>query len=374
MLKVFEALQLVDEHFPKWELGMKEVFADRDYPPFHRVMMDGIALSYDHFQKGERSFRIEGICAAGEAQKSLVSGCLEVMTGAPLPNNADLVIPYEHLKIEGNIAHITFEASRTPFDFVHLAGSDCKKSDKVLEKNLFLNGPHAGIAASMGEKLVSFSPKVLIISTGNELVEANPLPHEIRRSNVYALKTSMELFGYQDITLSHLSDDPKLISDHYQKNAEAFDILIYSGGVSKGKFDYLPHVWADLGVTKYFHEVAQRPGKPLWFGVDHQRKTSVIGLPGNPVSSLVCLHRYFLPQKKMMAFLDKEIIFKKDLTLFAPVKVSFDGATLKAIPVEIKNSGEFSALAGTDGFIELSQGKDLFPKGEVVNFFPWRSF
>jgi molybdopterin molybdotransferase len=374
MITVHEALEIIKLHSPVHNLGTRETRADRDYPPFDRVMMDGIAIRFDDYELGVRSFPIEGICAAGEKAKRLRSGSLEVMTGSVLPLESDLVIQYEHLKIENKIATILVELHRSRFDSVHREGSDCKNGDVVLLKNLPGTGPHVGILSSMGESLIPHSPKVMIISTGDELVDKDPLPHEIRRSNVFALKTSLELFGYQDVKETHLDDDPKMIADHFQKNADEFDILIYSGGVSKGKFDYLPSVWADMGVTKYFHEVSQRPGKPLWFGVDEKRKTTVIGLPGNPVSSLVCLHRYFLPHRKMEAKLTKDITFKKPLTYFVPVKIEFVGSELFATPLEMKNSGEFTALAGSDGFIELPKDLDQFKTGESYPYFSWRPF
>lgn len=374
MLTVKEAFEIVSNKMPKYHLGSGTIRADRNYPPFDRVMMDGIAVKFEDYAKGMREFQVEGVASAGEPQKTLKSGCLEVMTGCPLPMNADLVIQYEHLKIENGIARVMVEAERSIFDSVHREGSDCKKGDIVLNAGHYLNGPHVGIAASMGESLSSFSPKVMIISTGNELVENNPLPHEIRRSNAYALKRSMELHGYKDIVLSHLKDDPMVIAHHYQANSHEFDIMIYSGGVSKGKFDYLPNVWTEMGVTKYFHEVSQRPGKPLWFGVDEKKNTTVIGLPGNPVSSLVCLHRYFLPSKMMTVKLTEEVKFNKPLTYFMPVKITFHSGTMLATPLAIKNSGEFTALAGSDGFIELSQDQDHFPKDMIVSFYPWRSF
>lgn len=373
MLTVQEASHIVSEKMPKYALGSGTIHADRNYPPFDRVMMDGIAVKFEDYSKGIREFKIEGVASAGEPQKTLKSGCLEVMTGCPLPENSDLVIQYEHLKIENGMAKVIVESDRSRLDSVHPEGSDCKKGDVVLQSGHFMNGPHAGIAASMGRGFSVASPKVMIISTGNELVEDNPLPHEIRRSNAYALKRSMELYGFQDITLSHLTDDPLVIADHYKKHSDHCDIMIYSGGVSKGKFDYLPNVWTEMGVTKHFHEVSQRPGKPLWFGVDEKRKTTVIGLPGNPVSSLVCLHRYFLPSKQMTVKLTEDVKFNKPLTYFMPVKISFESGMILATPLSIKNSGEFTALAGSDGFIELDKDQDFFPKDTIVSFYPWRS-
>jgi len=208
-------------------------------------------------------------------------------------------------------------------------------------------------------------------------VEIDEIPqnHQLRRSNAHALKASLTLNGFTDITLAHLKDDPLEVASHFEKEASVYDLMIYSGGVSKGKFDYLPNVWSDLGVTKHFHEVSQRPGKPLWFGVDEKRKTTVVGLPGNPVSSLVCLHRYLIPQRPVFARLTEEMTFKKDLTLFVPVKIhSTREGVLEATPLKIKNSGEFTALAGSDGFIELPQDKSIFKAGESFSFFSWRAF
>jgi molybdopterin molybdotransferase len=370
MITVKEASTIVSEHLPRF--GTAEVFADRDYPPFNRVMMDGIALSFDEYHKGLREFPVRGVCAAGEPQVVLKDGCLEVMTGAPLPSGADLVIQYEHLEIKNGVAKILVEVPRAKFDSVHLMGSDCRKGDKVLEKNLPWSGPHIGIAASMGESFQKTSPKVLIISTGDELVEVNPLPHQIRRSNAYALKKSLIHYGYTNVKMDHVNDDPLAVARHYEENSPSFDMMIYSGGVSKGKFDYLPNVWTELGVERLFHEVSQRPGKPLWFGKDEKRNTLVVGLPGNPVSSLVCLHRYFLNQREMTVKLAKEITFKKPLTYFLPVKINFTHGEVWATPLEIKNSGEFTALAGSDGFIELPKDQDLFQAGEVFTFFSWR--
>src|SRR5690606_27568315 len=177
--------------------------------------------------------------------------------------------------------------------------------DVLLKQHSVLNGPRIGIAKSVGHLQIKCEkfPRVNIISTGDELVDVDvtPLPHQIRRSNVYALKASLERFGYQDVTLSHLNDDIEAIKNHYHDAKDRFDYLIYSGGVSKGKFDFLPSTWKELGVTEYLHGVAQRPGKPLWFGADEKSRTYVFGLPGNPVSSLVCLHRYLLNQKTIFA-------------------------------------------------------------------------
>jgi molybdopterin molybdotransferase len=342
-------------------------------------MMDGIAVSWSAFREGQREFEIVGVCAAGSPQKELrhPSTCLEVMTGAPLPKESDLVIPYEDLTIEDGMAKVRGESHRTKMEFVHLKGSDARRGDVLLSQGALLNGPHWGIAASVGSATIQVArrPKINLVSSGDELVpvEQVPLDYQIRRSNAYALKASLALHGYQDVHLSHLSDDVDAIEKHYEESKIQFDLLIYSGGVSKGKFDYLPATWKSIGVTEYFHGVSQRPGKPLWFGVDEKNKTAVLGLPGNPVSSLVCLHRYFLSQKEIYAQLGEEIVFKKDLTYFVPVRLEFSqSGILKAYPLQIKNSGEFSALANSDGFLELPKDRSIFKAGEAFLFHSWR--
>jgi molybdopterin molybdotransferase len=381
MISVIEASDIFQKHLKLKPLGLSSAIrADRDYPPFHRVMMDGIALSLNDYQSGQREFIIAGIQAAGEQALNLddKKTCLEVMTGAPLPYGADLVIPYEHVKISSGKARVIVESERKLFDNVHLKGSDCQAGEIVLNEEATLIGPHQGIAASMGSTFnLHQGSRILLVSTGLELVEISekPLEHQIRRSNVYALKTSLELRGFQFVDMNHLPDDADVIAKHYQSVVAKYDILIYSGGVSKGKFDFLPNVWRDLGVQCHFHEVAQRPGKPLWFGTDKNFHTTIIGLPGNPVSSLVCLHRYVLGDKPLFVKLATDVFFKKELTYFLPARLeSKNDGHLWATPSEIKNSGEFTALAQTHGFLELPASISHFEKSHVFPFWTWRPF
>lgn len=382
MITVEKATELIREHLPENFRGQKklleDLIADRDYPPFHRVMMDGIAVSFEVYQSGKRRFEVAGVCPAGVAAGTLsdFTQCLEVMTGAPLPVGADLIIPYEHVLIEENIAQVTTQQDRLQLEHVHLKGSDCRTGDLLCSAGEKINGPVIGIATSLGyaNLKTSGSPRINIISTGDELVEVEqtPLEHQIRRSNAHALKASLALFGHHEVTLSHLSDDEAAIEKHYSESSKKFDLLIYSGGVSRGKFDYLPAMWRKLGVSEIFHGISQRPGKPMWFGMDQQTQTAVFGLPGNPVSSLVCLHRYFLNSKTMYAVLDEEIVFKKDLTSFVPVKISSETTgLLRASPLKIKNSGEFQALAGSDGFLELPKDQSVFKVGEAFPYYSW---
>jgi molybdopterin molybdotransferase len=390
MISVTEAHSIIQKNLPIWgketatleglaSLTTSEaLLADRDYPPFNRATMDGICVTWEGYENGRREFEVSGICAAGTPIQKLTDNekCFEIMTGAPLPEGAGLVIPYEDLKIENKIAKVIVDQKRIYFENIHHQGSDCKKNSVVLEAGRKLKGPHWGIATSFGYDKIQCEklPSIKIISTGDEIVEvASPtLPHQIRRSNAYALRASLLQHGYGNVDLDHLVDDIDVIRKNYLENAGKYDVLIYIGGVSKGKFDYLPQVWNEMGVKKHFHEVSQRPGKPLWFGTDEKNKTIIWGLPGNPISCLVCLHRYFLKSRVMYARLTGEVVFEKNLTYFLPVKITFDqDGIMLAAPLKTKNSGEFVTLAESDGFVELPLEKSIFKVGESFRFYPW---
>ena len=159
------------------------------------------------------------------------------------------------------------------------------------------------------------------------------------------------------------------------------DVLILSGGVSMGKYDYIPKIMDELNIDLVFHKILQRPGLPMWFGISAEDKP-VFALPGNPVSSLVCLVRYVLPaiQNAMGAInvetslvqLSKTVEFEPDLTYFIPVILSFnDKGILHAIPKPTNTSGDFVSLAGTDGIVELARGGKIFPGGYPAPFYAW---
>ena len=254
----------------------EEILADRDFPPFNRVSMDGIAIDYPAFKNGQRDFKIEGIQAAGSEQITLKNpeNCIEVMTGAVLPNNANTVIRYEDVTIIDGIATINIDVINDAQN-VHPKGKDGKEGDVLIEENTIISAAEIGVLATVGKSTVKVAkqPKVMIVSTGDELVGVAeiPLEHQIRRSNVFTLVSLLERLSIPSET-AHITDDKPILKSKIESYLQEYDVLLFSGAVSKGKYDFLPEVFDELGVEKLFHKVTQRPGKPFWFGRSFLRK------------------------------------------------------------------------------------------------------
>jgi molybdopterin molybdotransferase len=359
----------------------EDLNADRDFPPFTRVTMDGIAIHYHAYAEGQRAFPVEGIQAAGEAQKSLsnLSACLEVMTGAMLPINTDTVIRYEDVEIREHTAHISPEAIVRPTQNAHPQGQDRQQGAVLIKAGRQISPAEVGVAATIGrpEVLVKKLPRVAIISTGDELVpiSSTPAPHQIRSSNVPSISATLSRWGINPQAY-HIVDELEATTEQLGHLLQEYDVLILSGGVSKGKFDYVPAALEALGVKKHFHRIKQRPGKPFWFG-EAANGAVVFALPGNPVSSFMCNLRYFqpwlrkslglTPQVATFARLADTFSFKPSLTYFLQVKTAYDPQTaqLMATPVPGRGSGDLANLADADAFLELPAGQEQFEQGEI---------
>jgi molybdopterin molybdotransferase len=372
----------------------ENIYAERDQPPFDRVAMDGIALDSTSWRP-ERPLRVQGMQAAGQPPLALLgpassprgplAHCIEIMTGASLPAGCDAVVPVEQVQFDSGIASLAPAVRPAPGLNVHRRGSDSRQGDLLLEAGLQLEAPEIAIAASAGMARirVSAQPRIIVISTGNELVEpGDPIePHQVRRSNAYGVLASLRRHGYQRVADDHLDDDAPQLRERLRLHLDTHDVLILSGGVSMGKLDLVPQVLAELGVQRVFHKIAQRPGKPMWFGMAADG-TAVFALPGNPVSTLVCLARYVLPALRAAMgaretpperiALAAPVEVKPPLACFMPVRISIDDwGRPWAQPRPTQGSGDFISLAGTDGFVELPPGPNTFPKGFVTSCCRW---
>jgi len=356
----------------------ENIFADRDLPPFNRVTMDGIAIHYEAFKNGRRSFKIKATQSAGEQPVDINNEdeCIEIMTGAALPSTTDAIIAYEEIEMKSGTAIIKTETVLINQN-IHLKGKDKKQDEVLVEADQFITPTIITIAATVGK--ISFCvkklPTIVIISTGDELIDIQetPIPFQVRRSNNYTLQAVLKQYALHADML-HLPDEPDIIHAQLERCINEYDIVILSGGVSMGKFDYVPPALEKLQVKKLFHKVQQRPGKPFWFG-SHAKGTMVFAFPGNPVSTFMCFYRYFLPWLKASwqlktnssyAILNADFSFKPLLQYFLQVKLHInDKGELLATPAEGNGSGDFANLLLTDAFMELPLEKTDFKKGEV---------
>ena len=368
----------------------ENIVADRDFPPFNRVSMDGIAVASEAFNNGQRTFKIEGVQAAGSTQLTLQNkqNCIEAMTGAMLPNGCDVIIQYELLTIENGFAKVNLEEVKD-FQNVHLKGLDRKVGVILIPQNTLISPAEIGVFATVGKSKVKVAkqPKVMIVSTGNELVEVTETPaeHQIRRSNAYTLVSLLERLHIKAET-THILDDKQVLKSKINKFLNAYDVLIFSGAVSKGKFDFIPEVLNELGVEKLFHQVKQRPGKPFWFGTKTTAKDKnnkiVFAFPGNPVSTFVSCIKYFRPwylksvelhfENQQQAILSEDFFFKPNLTYFLQVKLHQKEGKLYATPAAGKGSGDLANLIDADAFLELPDDKTEFKKGTVFPILLYR--
>ena len=396
MITVKEATAIISDHLFKpgtttvpsaqacGKVLAEQVVADRDFPPFHRVAMDGIAIRHQAWLDGQRTFVIEAVQAAGETQKQLsdTSHCLEVMTGAILPSGCDAVIRYEDVEIKNQRA--TIQASGiSAWQSIHPQAVDATAGQVLLDTGFLIAPSEVALLASVGKSEVTVfaPPRVAIISTGDELVAVNEIPSafQIRRSNTYALQSALLREGCEAACF-HLEDEKMSMENSLSKIVSDYDVLILSGGVSKGKFDFVPDVLEKVGIRKVFHQVSQRPGKPFWFGASPSGKIA-FALPGNPVSTFMCFYKYVKPwlwrsmgvtPEVELAVLASDFSFSYPLTCFLQVAIRNDGGRLIALPQPGGGSGDFANLKKVNGFLELPLESNEFKAGEVYPLISFR--
>lgn len=369
----------------------ENLYADRDFPPFNRVAMDGIAIGFAVFEAGQREFWIAHTQFAGQAPTALadLQAAIEIMTGAMLPAGTDTVIRYEDLTFRTDEATgQRFATVHAPPPYaghnVHARAADRQQGDLLLAAGSCLGATELAVAATIGATTVAVTrrPRVAVVSTGDELVPISqqPLPHQIRRSNALMLQAAAQATGA--ITQAfHFNDDMAVLRQGLPALLVDFDAVILSGGVSKGKADFLPEVLRELGVEQVFHEVQQRPGKPFWFG-QYAGGAVVFALPGNPVSTFVNFQRYARPWLLAVqqpvgitatkvgpvpAVLATEVSFRPKLTHFLLVRLEHSSTgQLLAHPERAGGSGDLASLLTSNAFLELAPEQELFAAGSVL--------
>jgi len=264
--------------------------ADRDYPPFNRATMDGYAMRWEDLQKGILEFQvIETIFAGAGATTDLPPGaCYKIMTGAPVPDTADVIIRREDTEERGSTALVTRIPAR-PFLNIARQGEDLSMGGIVIDKPCICEPSIVGLLASLGqnELTVARLPRIAIVTTGNEVVPVGaPVgPVQIRNSNRWLLQSFFKKWQIDPWYYQHAPDDKASLKAILEKALRA-DVVVLCGGVSAGDADHAPEMLEASGVNCLFHKMAIKPGKPVWCGTTAEN-AMVFALPGNPFSCLV---------------------------------------------------------------------------------------
>ncbi len=359
--------------------------ADRDAPPFDRSTRDGFAVRAADVAAVPTTLKLVGEIRAGsEFRGEVASGqCVQIMTGAAVPSGADAVVMIEHT--EPSAGAVVIRRSVVKGSNVVPRGREAKAGARVLAAGQRMNCADVSIAAQFGHPAVAVfaRPRVAILSTGDEVVPVAQLPgpFQIRNSNSISLAAQVTLAGGAPLPLGNAPDDRTALRERIEAGLDA-DALVLSGGVSMGKYDLVEEVLRELGAKFRFDSVAIRPGKPAVFGLC--RGKPVLGLPGNPVSTMVTFELFGVPlvdvlsgtEARPLALLKARsrhaVSLKAPLTHFLPAKLSWEAGDAQVAELSWQGSGDVAALAHADCFLVVPETKLEFPAGEWVDVLLWR--
>lgn len=351
------------------------VYSLVDTPPFHQSAMDGYAFSFENWD-GKSELEVCGEIQAGNENviELKPNQAVRIFTGAAMPVNAETVVMQEHVTINGNTIHIE-NKKLTKGANVRLQSSQTKKGELALDKGQLLTAPAISFLASIGIANVDvFSkPVISIIVTGKELIQpGNEITEgKIYESNSFGLSAGLNALGITSIFVEVVDDVEEEIVQAITRQLSCCDILILTGGVSVGDYDFVPAALEKCVVKNIFHKVKQKPGKPIYFG--KRNDTLVFGLPGNPASVLTCFYEYVVPaiylfskkqfSKKIKMPLANDYKKKAGLTYFLKGKTNNENVTI----LNNQESYLMNSFALADCIIELEEEKEQFVKGEMVN-------
>lgn len=353
------------------------VVADRDYPPFDRAMMDGYAVRTA--DAGKR-VSVVGEVAAGQPSSITVEPgtCVAIMTGAACPAGTDAVEMRERVRCESDT--VSLPANIKPNQHIVRKGEERKKGAVVLESGVEITPLAVAALASVGRKQISVieAPRVAVITTGRELIsdDAEPQSHTIRDSNGVMLSAQLKHLGFHEILVLHAKDTIDSLASVLERASNA-DVIIFTGGVSMGRYDLVPDAIRDFGATTIFHKVTQKPGKPLLFAKIDRKL--IFGLPGNPLSTHFCFHRYVAAViKKIMgkapvrypnhARLSGDLVVESERTLFLLGRVERDGDLWKLSPRVGRGSADFFSATDCTVYVKFPPGHHHLSTGAEVVF------
>lgn len=360
----------------------QQIHADRDYPPFNRSTRDGYAVHASEAKPGS-SLRCAGEIKAGDTvTQPLPPGtCIQIMTGAAVPPDADAVVMIEFTKRSGG--SVTFERPTQPGQNFVPRGSEAHADDLALQPGVRLGFAELAVAAQVGAATLHCykKPRVAILSTGDEVVPITetPGPFHIRNSNTISLAAQIQLAGGEPAPLVNALDRVDDLSAKIEQGLQE-DILVLSGGVSMGKYDLVESVLKGMGAEFFFDAVAIRPGKPAVFGCC--RNTLIFGLPGNPVSTMVTFQLFVIPAIDILsgaeprplplleATLAEPLNEKSGLTHFLPALLEWSSAAPTVFPLRWQGSGDIAALTRANCFLVVVSDHPAIPAGGKVSVLP----
>lgn len=357
----------------------QDLSADRNYPPFDRATRDGYAVRAAEAISGS-SLRCVGEIKAGDAltQPLAPKTCIQIMTGAPVPPDADAVVMIEYTNRDGEF--IRFQQTVTIGQNIVPHGSESARGQTILQASARLGYAELGLAAQIGATHLRCSkkPLVAILSTGDEIVpiESNPGPFQIRNSNCVSLAAQVREAGGEPIILGNATDRIEDLRENIERGLHK-DLLVLSGGVSMGKYDLVEEVLKDLGAIFYFDAVAIRPGKPAVFAMRDGKP--IFGLPGNPISTMVTFELFVVPAIDLLsgaparplpflkATLAEPLKEKPGMTHFLPAIVQWSTGAPIVKPLSWKGSGDTVAMAKANCYLVVGADIETLSAGEGVN-------
>jgi molybdenum cofactor synthesis domain-containing protein len=395
MLPVSEAIRIVLEQTPRlapeWvalteargRVLAADVAADSDLPPFDRALMDGYAVRAADTVDAPVRLRLVGEAAAGRGWAGQIGAgeAVRIMTGAPVPAGADSVQQVEVTRETDDGATVEIQRATRPGQFINPRATEIKQGETVLRAGTTVNAAMMAALASFGQARVSVGarPRVCVLATGTELVavEARPGPDQIRDSNTYSLRAYAEACGAHVEHLPFAGDDAALLARLIAEAAARADVLVLSGGVSMGVYDFTKTALQTLGADIFFERVALRPGKPTVFA--RLGRTLVFGLPGNPVSVSVTFNLFARTALRAMqgaaepalveeqAVLGRAVKGAQERASYLPARLRTDDAgRLLAEPLRWVGSSDFVAFTQATALLIVEAGAGALDAGALV--------
>ncbi|HEY1684963.1 MAG TPA: molybdopterin molybdotransferase MoeA [Tepidisphaeraceae bacterium] len=350
----------------------ENVLADQDYPPFDKSLMDGFAVG----SLDDAEYQIVGEIAAGAwPTDELHAGqAVAIMTGAPLPKGAACVVPVEYTEVAGDKLRVT--SARSAGQNIGKQGSDIRQGQIVLCKGQQLEAAQLAVAATVGEVTLPVyrTCAVGILSTGDEVISPELMPRkgQIRDCNTIMLMSLMKRLQVQHFGEGHFPDQIPAITKALRAMLKSMDIVFITGGMSMGKYDFAPRVFADLGVKPLITKLRIKPGKPFFFGVTEDSRF-VFGLPGNPVSGFVCtvrlasrLIRRLQGKSPEPKWIETKLLdslpANGNREFYQPVKLEESGAR----PLSWKGSADIFTLAQANALLPRPENEPPLTAGQTV--------